>query len=214
MIPTLTFAYQNVYRSISSFYGDTGPLYHVTQSLPIMLFPIWYWWVQGFLANLLPTSALTKELASLDRPQGLKTLSQALTIAIAILSCSPHSEWRFLHPFLPCLLLFALPAMFPQHVPNLAGRLLGVQIFRNYVRLPKLGFYVCLFAPILPYFYLNYFHGRAQVEAIEALRKGYVGNVTGLAVLAPCHSTPWMSSLHKDVSAWFLTCEPPLEWVV
>lgn len=38
-VPLLTFIYQNVIANISSFYGSTNHLYHLVQSLPIMLFP-------------------------------------------------------------------------------------------------------------------------------------------------------------------------------
>jgi phosphatidylinositol glycan class B len=67
-----------------------------------------------------------------------------------------------------------------------------------------------MLAPILPYLYLNALHGAAQVEVMDVLRRGDFGNVVGLAALMPCHSTPWYSALHRDVPAWFLTCEPPL----
>ena len=68
-----------------------------------------------------------------------------------------------------------------------------------------------LYAPILPYLYLNTLHGRAQVAVMDVLRRGEMGEVTNLVALMPCHSTPWMSALHRDVDGWFLTCAPPLE---
>ncbi|OXC60125.1 hypothetical protein AYX13_07106 [Cryptococcus neoformans] len=49
-VPLLTFIYQNVIANISSFYGSTNYLYHLVQSLPIMLFPLWIWWAKGFIA--------------------------------------------------------------------------------------------------------------------------------------------------------------------
>lgn len=206
--PILTFISQNVFLDLSSFYGSTNPLYHLTQSLPIMLFPLWYWWAKGYVACLLPTSMLPTSLAALDRPEGLRALSRALTFAIGVLSLSPHSEWRFLHPFLPPLLLFALPPLFRAYTIR---PVLGfTQALRQYTRLPRRPYYLILFAPMIPYLYLNVFHGRAQVEVMNVLRRGQLGEVEGLVALMPCHSTPWASHLHMDVPGWFLTCEPPV----
>jgi phosphatidylinositol glycan class B len=209
LLPTLTFVHQNVLLNLSSFYGSTNPLYHLTQSLPIMLFPIWWWWAQGFVATLLPKRSLPSSLRTLDRPEGLRTLARALAFAITVLSLSPHSEWRFLHPFLPPLLLFTLPPLFRSFVPTILGAYRLARSIRQYTRIPAFPFYLILLSPLLPYLYLNALHGRAQVQVMDVLRRGDVGNVTGLVALMPCHSTPWTSALHKDVPAWFLTCEPP-----
>ena len=210
MIPTLTFIHRNIIQNISSFYGSTSIFYHLTQSLPLMLFPIWWWWAQGLVACLLPTEVLTKSLASLDRPVGMQRLARALTFGIAVLSLSPHSEWRFIHPFLPALLVYALPPMFRQSAPTIMGCWLIAQSIRQYTRLPKFAFYLCLSAPILPLIYLEGFHGRAQVEVMNVLRRGELGDITGVAALMPCYSTPWMSHLHLDEDNFFLTCDPPL----
>jgi phosphatidylinositol glycan class B len=175
-----------------------------------MLFPIWYWWAQGFLASLLPRSILPKSLHTLDRFPNLRILARALTFSIAVLSLSPHSEWRFLHPFLPPLLLFALPPLFLGHTYAMPSGSIFLHAVRSYTRIPKRPFYLILLAPIVPYLYLNIFHGRAQVEVMNVLRRGELGEVKGIVALMPCHSTPWASHLHQDVPGWFLTCEPPL----
>jgi phosphatidylinositol glycan class B len=207
--PILTFAHQNLFSGLSAHYGATTPLYHLTQSLPIMLFPSWYWFSQGFVASLLPPRLVTQSLATLDRPACLRTLSRAVTFAIAVLSLSPHSEWRFLHPFLPALLIFALPPLFRSYtvIQGVGGL---STVFRQYIRISRRPFYLLLLAPFVPYLYLNICHGRAQVEVINALRRGDIGEVDSLVALMPCHSTPWMSHLHRDIPAWFLTCEPPI----
>lgn len=211
LIPTLTFVHQNVFRNIAAFYGATDPLYHLVQSIPIMLFPIWWWWAQGFVSCLVPTALLPRRLSTLDRPEGMRTLSRALAFTIATLSFSPHSEWRFLHPLLPGLLLFALPPLYRGFTPTIFGCYRLAASLRQYVRFAKFPFYLCLLAPLLPWLYLNSAHGRAQVEVMNVLRRGDLGIVAGVVALMPCHSTPWMSHLHTDVEGWFLTCEPPLE---
>ncbi|ORX34966.1 GPI mannosyltransferase [Kockovaella imperatae] len=210
--PTFTFVHRNVFAQISSFYGSTDWTYHLVQSLPILLFPIWAWWIPGFSACILPESMSAKlGLVKSDRPESLRILSRGLTFGITVLSLSPHSEWRFLHPFLPALILFALPPMFRQYMPHHMGMWRLHQSIRAYTRLPQSAFYSCLCLPLIPWLYLNMFHGRAQVEVINVLRRGEAGHVSRLAALMPCHPTPWQSHLHRDIDAWFLTCEPPLE---
>ncbi|KAE8540095.1 hypothetical protein D1P53_004033 [Cryptococcus gattii VGV] len=209
-VPLLTFIYQNVIANISSFYGPTNYLYHLVQSLPIMLFPLWIWWAKGFIACISPTCVLPARLSKFDRPNGMRILARAITFTVVILSLSPHSEWRFLHPLLPPLLLYAIPSFSISYTPTVLGAYYPVRSFRQYLRMDKIPFYLILFSGIGPFIYLNTFHGAAQVGVMDILTSGELGNVTSLAVLAPCHSTPWMSHLHKDIQAWFLTCEPPV----
>ncbi|WVR03409.1 hypothetical protein IAU60_000400 [Kwoniella sp. DSM 27419] len=208
--PALTFVHQNVLQNISSFYGSTNQLYHLTQSLPIMLFPIWWWWGQGFIAALLPERSLPRGLRQLDRPEGLSLLARATAFSILVLSLSPHSEWRFLHPFLPPLLLFPIPAFARGYTPNMMGCYRLSNSIRQYVRMGKLPFYLTLCSPVLPYLYLNLVHGAAQVSVMNVLRRGELGQVKSLVALMPCHSTPWASALHQGIEGWFVTCEPPI----
>lgn len=196
--------------SQSGFFGATSPLYHLVQSLPILLFPIWYWWGQGFAACLLPTRWLPRTLRPLLRPAGMRSLARALTFAIFTLSFSPHSEWRFLHPFLPSLLLFALPPLFHSYTPTIIGAYRFTDALRQYTRIPKKVYYFLLIVPIVICSYVCVWHDWANVEVMNVLRRGDVGIVTGLGVAMGCHKTPWMSHLHRDVPNWFLTCEPPL----
>ncbi|ODN84156.1 hypothetical protein L202_00160 [Cryptococcus amylolentus CBS 6039] len=208
--PLLTFIHQNLFLDISSFYGRTTPLYHLTQSLPLMLFPIWIWWAKGFAAALLPSSILPASLSKYDRQEGMTILARAITFTITTLSLSSHSEWRFLHPLLPPLLLFAIPSFSLSYTPTILGAYFPVRSFRQYLRMDKVPFYTVLFAGVVPFVYLNVWHGAAQVGVMDVLRSGKLGEVQGLVVLGPCHSVPWMSHLHEDVPAWFLTCEPPV----
>ncbi|KAL1409678.1 glycosylphosphatidylinositol anchor biosynthesis [Vanrija albida] len=209
VFPVATFFHQNILLNIAASYGATGLAYHVTQSLPILLFPIWYWWGKGFTAALLPRSILPTSLAELDSPRPLATLARSITFALAVLSLSPHSEWRFVHPLLPQLLLFALPALHRTYQPTSMSAGAFTQKLRQYCRIPRKAFYIITLAPIVPYLYLNIFHGAAQVEVINSLRRGDFGQVTSVVALMPCHSTPWASHL-GSIPGWFLTCEPPL----
>lgn len=207
--PVLTFFHRNVLLNISTFYGATDYTYHFVQSLPIMLFPVWYWWAKGFAAALLPESSF-QSLARIDTTSPLRALARATTFAILALSFSPHSEWRFLHPLLPVLLLFALPAIQQTYVASPTGGHYFFTSLRQYCRFPRGAWLLVTLAPVVPYFYLNAYHGGAQVDVINRLQAGLYGDVDKLVALMPCHSTPWASHL-GNISGWFLTCEPPLE---
>lgn len=208
-IPTLSFFHQNIVVNIASFYGGTGLLYHVVQSLPLLLIPIWYWWAKGFMAAILPRSIRPRAFNALDITPALNVLGRTTAVTVAALSLSPHSEWRFLHPLLPQLLLFALPALQQQYKPTVMGYHGIATALRQYCRMPAGPFYLILLTPIIPYLYLNCFHGRAQVSVINGLRNGDFGPVSSVVALMPCHSTPWSSHL-GSIPGWFLTCEPPL----
>jgi phosphatidylinositol glycan class B len=196
---------------ISAFFGATSPLYHLTQSLPVILFPIWYWWGQGSIACLLPRRYVPARLQSLDAPEGMRSLARAVAFAIFVLSWSPHSEWRFLHPWLPSLLLFALPALSRGYVPTIMGAYRFRESLRQYVRFPKRAFYLIMLAPIPIYVYLNGMHDWAAVGVMHVLRSGELGEVTGVAIAISCYATPWQSHLHLDVPNWRLGCEPPVD---
>ncbi|CAK9783538.1 hypothetical protein CC85DRAFT_279347 [Cutaneotrichosporon oleaginosum] len=208
-IPTLSFFHQNVVRNVALFYGGTGLLYHLVQSLPLLLMPIWFWWGEGFLAAILPQSMQPPALKKLDIPLALSTLGRTIVVTIATLSLSPHSEWRFLHPLLPPLMLFALPPLQASYKPTPMGYHSFLTSVRQYCRLPSRPCYLILLCPIIPYLYLNSFHGAAQVAVINGLRHGDFGAASFVVALMPCHSTPWSSHL-GNIPGWFLTCEPPL----
>ena len=196
---------------ISTVFGATSISYHLVSTLPIFMFPIWYWWGQGFIACLLPGRYVPAALRSIDAPDGLRSLARGVAFTILTLSLSPHSEWRFLHPFLPSLLLFALPPLFKEYTPTIMGAYRFRDSCRQYTRIPKRAFYLILLAPLPIYIYLNVFHDRAQVEVMDVLRRGELGNVTGIAVITRCYDTPWQSHLHLDVPNWWLGCEPPVD---
>ena len=53
-------------------------------------------------------------------------------------------------------------------------------------------------------------HQRAPIAVMDHLRNKIETN-DSILFLTPCHSTPYYSYLHKNISMTFLTCEPNLE---
>lgn len=208
IFPILTFTHHNLLNPIAAFYGATDVTYHLVQSIPILTFPLILPFLRGFLANLLPSRLHVWGLDKYDRPAGLRVVTRATAFAIAALSLSTHSEWRFLHPFLPVFLTLMVSPLSVAYTPTILGSYRFLYAIRQYLRISKLHLYLALLG-LLPYAYLTV-HGRAQVEVMNVLRRGELGEVRGLVALMPCHSTPWSSHLHRDVPGWFLTCEPPI----
>jgi phosphatidylinositol glycan class B len=127
------------------------------------------------------------------------------------LSLISHKEVRFLYPLLPFLHILAASPL-AQFLPSRAS-------------LPrKATIFLLLTANLLLAFYASQFHQRGVIDVLSHLRQkhesrnnlslsipdSHVTNTT-VAFLMPCHSTPWRSHLiHPHISAWALTCEPPL----
>lgn len=200
-LPPLTFLQQNLHQNISSFYGATSPLYHPTQTLPILLTTALPFFFPAFTKALAPASS---------SPAALRIMAWATVWTFGAWSCLPHAEWRFLHPLLPILLIFCTHTLVTAFTTVPSGAMASPRTAaRCYTRINRRPFWWLLLAPVLPAIYLGAFHGRAQITAIEWLRTQ--SNVSDVVQLMPCHSTPWMSHLHHAGNdSWFLTCEPPL----
>jgi phosphatidylinositol glycan class B len=147
----------------------------------------------------------------------MRLLTSTVLFTLTIWSCIGHKEWRFLHPLLPILLLYPARYLVDRYQPPDGGLWVSyITCAYSFVRVNRRPFLFLVLAPILPYVYLSGFHGRAQIEVTDWLRRRAV-ETPAMSVLfvTPCHSTPWMSHIHleahRDEARWhFLTCEPPL----
>lgn len=110
---------------------------------------------------------------------------------VATYSLLSHKEVRFIYPIIPLLHLLVAKA------------LLRLPSFKR----PKvLAAMVIINMAVAGYF--SQIHQRGVIDVIRYLR--HEPDVNSVGVLMPCHSTPWQAHLHRDIPAWFLTCEPPL----
>lgn len=144
--------------------------------------------------------------------------AQKLAIVVAITtiiySFAGHKEWRFIHPLLPILLVFASKSLVDayHHTEGNTARA-PQKIFR----LPITTRNACILLASVPLsVYVIFFHGRGQIAAIDYLRHLPPSNISSVGFLMPCHSTPWQSHLHREDlegHAWALGCEPPLQYV-
>uniref|UniRef100_A0A8H7Y4E3 Mannosyltransferase n=1 Tax=Psilocybe cubensis TaxID=181762 RepID=A0A8H7Y4E3_PSICU len=112
---------------------------------------------------------------------------RAITWTILIYSFAGHKEWRFIHPILPLLHVFA------------AKSLVDLSTDTRMSRKKKTT------------------HWNGPIEVMHYIRQlpRHDLNQTTIGFLVPCHSTPGQSHLHRrDLAGermWQLGCEPPLQ---
>lgn len=212
--PPLKFIYFNVVQSLSVFYGRNDWHYYLSQGFPLLLTTALPFALVGIYQALCSPNASKSPLAN-------TVLSQLATIICcvpSVLSLISHKEVRFIYPLLPILhILAAAPLTHffaPSLISPLRSRLTPPQaLFRRLI----LALLILLNATIS--LYTSTIHQRGVIDVLTYLRHQHEtyyqesppnANLTA-AFLMPCHSTPWRSHLiHPSISAWALTCEPPV----
>ncbi|KAI5479635.1 GPI mannosyltransferase 3 [Pseudohyphozyma bogoriensis] len=198
-----TFLVQNVLNSISLFYGANPFHFYLTQALPVTTM------------TMLPFVLHGLYLSFRDTNNHKARLARTVVFATAgLYSLLGHKEWRFIHPLLPILHVFAansLVFLAPPSQPTSASSIP--------IRTRHLGFLLLAVPPII---FVSSFHCVAQVSIMDYLRHLPSTEFKSVAFLMPCHSTPWQSHLHRaDLEvpgggsgeggrAWFIGCEPPV----
>lgn len=195
-----TFLLVNVYNSISLFYGSNTSHFYLTQALPFMTMTMLPFVLHG--------------LWSLPRGSPARTARGVVAVTTAAYSLLAHKEFRFVHPLLPCVHVFAaysLVSLGTRSQKPLSGLSARLGIRPSHI--------VFLSISLLPAIYLTAFHALGQNTVMDYLRSN--PEVRSVGFLMPCHSTPWQSRLHRaDLEttegsgeggrAWFLACEPPV----
>ncbi|KAI0265809.1 glycosyltransferase family 22 protein [Gloeopeniophorella convolvens] len=180
--------------SVSLFYGSAPWHYYLTQALPLLTGPALPFVLHG---------------AYLTSKQRLRSLNLLLYVVLwtgTIFSCAGHKEWRFLHPMLPLLHIFAaksLVALYDRDNlrSNKQSSLLNIQQ-THAAALALLS--------LVPALYVMRWHSSAQLSVLEHLRGLPDTELRSVGFLMPCHSTPAQSHLHRNIPVWRLSCEPPL----
>lgn len=217
-VPAISFLKYNLLLDVSRFYGVSLWHYHLTQSLPILLTTSLPYFGLPFVRAFFRLSD-RKGNDLLIHETALQRLAVGCFSSIFAFSLIPHKEWRFLHPILPVLLLFAAEGLVGAYRPLASGGLQGSQLktLHSGLRVNKRHLLYFALTPIIPYIYLGFFHGRAQVSVTEWLSEEARRSPDMQVLYAgPCHQIPWMSHIdlrdRELASAWrFLTCEPPLK---
>lgn len=219
--PTFTpirFLHQNVFNSISLFYGANPFHFYVTQALPLMTFTQLPFVLHGLWLVYKPRRSTSSGVTPRRTGKtGLRVLGQVVGATVVIYSLLGHKEWRFVHPLLPALHLFAALSLV---------NLYSSSTHASYFALPRLAIRpshaLLLVLSLGPALYLTAWHCRGQIAVMDYLRALPSGELRSVGFLMPCHSTPWQSHLHREGlevpeggsgdggRLWFVGCEPPV----
>ncbi|KAF7304984.1 Mannosyltransferase [Mycena kentingensis (nom. inval.)] len=192
--PTLTplnFLLTNA-SNVSLFYGGNPWHFYVSQALPILC-----------------TTALPFVLHQAWRilagheSRALNAMLGCITWTVGVYSLARHKEWRFIHPLLPLLHLFAAKSFNDIAAGKPAAFVRRMRIF------------LLLTLPASLYVVLLYCSGPIDVMAfLRSLPRADLES-GGIGFLMPCHSTPGQAYLHRpeltNGKTWALGCEPPLQ---
>ncbi|KAG9010328.1 glycosylphosphatidylinositol anchor biosynthesis, partial [Tulasnella sp. 427] len=187
--------------SVSSFYGTNQWHYYITQALPIICTTSLPFAIHGaWLAKMLPG-----EIGRASR-----TLFGLCRWVVAVYSLTSHKEWRFIHPVLPILHLFAALSLASLFAKGRTAEKDKEKADRY--TLPVRWSHLILVLSTLPAsLYVIFFHSRAQIAVMHHLRSLPASELRSVGFLMPCHSTPWQAYLHRpEVEMWVIGCEPPL----
>lgn len=223
--PTLTpinFLLTNL-SSVSLFYGDNSWHYYITQGIPILCTSSLPFTLHGIWKTVKYSSA---------RDAPLRTALATILWSTTVYSLGGHKEWRFLHPILPLLHLFAAKSLvdlcsvtsqdnkrIAQDEKSSGARSPKRQIFLAYVGLPDIpAKYISLvFLTVPASLFVVFFYCDAPISALSYFRSlpsRELGHST-VGFLMPCHSTPGFAYLHRkeltNGGMWALGCEPPLQ---
>ncbi|XP_050719571.1 GPI mannosyltransferase 3-like [Eriocheir sinensis] len=180
----------NVVSGLSAHYG----------TLP------WHWYMSQGVPVILATHLLPFCLALYHQPARHQSLMSVILWSLLVYSCLGHKEFRFLLPVLPLCMCMAgdhIAFHLSAHVKR-KGRPAG--LWRWVV-------FLCLAVPnACALLYLGLVHQRGPLDVMQVLRAEAEAHPRpDVLFLMPCHSTPYYSHLHLNITMRFLTCEPNLK---
>jgi phosphatidylinositol glycan class B len=187
----------NLVEQISHFYGQHPWHWYLSQGFPVV--------TGTFLPFTIYGSYL---LLSKNGPNKETLLIQLGAFLLAAYSCLGHKEFRFIYPILPLSLILAAHALSTLNDKRRNGSM-RLKAFYSL----SLAFLLVtnLFAGI----YLTVYHQRGVVDVMEAIRNAAnKDRIREVVFLMPCHSTPFYSHVHHNISMKFLTCEPPIGYTL
>lgn len=184
----------NVVQEIGSFYGSHE----------------WHWYFVIGLPTVMGITFLPFLTGAVEALQNKKTLKAqnilliSIMLTLVVLSVLPHKEFRFVLPILP--MCFYITSDFLTRWSRTSSSLL--------LWLVAIILFIGNFIPAT---YLGVVHQKGTIEVMPHLSKiareykDENGNNAKIFFMMPCHSTPYYSHIHVNVTLRFLTCEPNIE---
>ncbi|XP_015907398.1 GPI mannosyltransferase 3 [Parasteatoda tepidariorum] len=124
---------------------------------------------------------------------------------ILIFSIPSHKEFRFLLPVMPVCMIITGVVM--TEIANEKVQLYRLKISKNLSSYLAFSSILCN-APLS--IYMSVFHQRGTMDLMHHISH-IATDDSKILFLMPCHSTPYYSHVHKNISMKFLTCEPNFE---
>ncbi|XP_076371166.1 phosphatidylinositol glycan anchor biosynthesis class B isoform X4 [Tachypleus tridentatus] len=155
----------------------------------------WHWYfTHGFFVVM--TTHLIPFIQGLKLPQ-VRPLIITIFWFVAVFSFLSHKEFRFLLPVLP-LAMCVCGAGIQQYNSHFASTVIAVIILLINIPLAL---------------YTGIYHQRGTLDVMNFLGQEIksTNDTIDILFLMPCHSTPFYSHIHRNVSMRFLTCEPNFE---
>ncbi|TAQ85865.1 hypothetical protein B7494_g5802 [Chlorociboria aeruginascens] len=222
----------NVSQGLAVFYGRNVWHYYFSQGLPLLLTT--YLPFALYALYILVINIRSPSKSIYVAPDISFILTNTLYSTLITFSLISHKEVRFIYPLLPILHILIAPTVTNYfytkstrkiHPPPFPS---APQTERITVTRHKKSLYLLLILNIAISYYTTQIHQSGVLSVQTFLRQEYErlvfngsaypipsslsnGEETFVAYLMPCHSVPWRSSLaHSNLTAWALTCEPPL----
>ncbi|TFK30098.1 hypothetical protein FA15DRAFT_197688 [Coprinopsis marcescibilis] len=220
--------------SISSFYGTSPWHYYLSQGLPML----------GTTALPFAFLGIYHTWKSKDTPRrsfALENMLYTIMWSVGIYSLAGHKEWRFLHPLLPLLHIFAAKSLVDLHdlsskpaTPS-SKKLVSTStapVAKPRQRHSKKGLHCWNDLPIrkshvyfllaaLPASLVGFLvYPSEPISVLSYIRSlpldGEKIFTHTIGFLTPCHSTPGHAYIHREALSvpgriWSLGCEPPLD---
>lgn len=181
----------NVVEGIGSFYGELPFYWYFSTGLPAVL---------GILLVPFFLSVFVA-IQSWDDSKSRQYILISIILTIFGYTLLPHKEFRFLLQILP-LCLYCVTNFLSDWSRTKSSLVIWATAI------------VILVSNIVPAGYLGYVHQQGTVKVMDKLAtiasdyKTENGQSAKIFFMMPCHSTPYYSHIHQNVTLRFLTCEP------
>ncbi|KAG7025025.1 GPI mannosyltransferase 3, partial [Cucurbita argyrosperma subsp. argyrosperma] len=172
----------------------------------------WHWYfTQGFTAMLF--SFIPFSISGIISSKKWKLTGLVIWV-LGVHSLLGHKEFRFVLPILPIALMFSgysLAALRYPASPN-GKREKSRDVHSKCPMKMKLAVIFLLATNIPMGLYMSLVHQRGTEDVMNHLAKEAVSEkVKSILFLMPCHSTPYYSTLHRNLPMRFLDCTPSEE---
>lgn len=191
LIVPLEFFKVNVLENIGSFYGSHPFYWYLTSGFPAVL-------GIGIIPFYL---AVFGAMKSWEESKSRQVILTSIIFTIFVYSLLPHKEFRFLLQILPLCL-------------HIIAKFLADWSRNKSTYLIWMAASVILVANVIPAGYLGFVHQQGTLKVMDKIAdigqnyKTAEGHAPKIFFMMPCHSTPFHSHVHANISMRFLTCEP------